>query len=207
MLDDFANVFGRKKLVAGIALRPGFLRRDGHAFFDGRGVMGADFASHAVFERSDDLSAGGIVFGIRGENEQDIERQTNGVALNLDVAFLHDIEKPHLNLSGQIRQLVDRKNAAVRARQQPVVHGQLVRKIASSPRGLDGINVSDNVGDGHIGRGQFLHETVFPLEPGDWGAVALLGNHFAAEAADGVQRVVMNFAAGDIGNFRFQEID
>ena len=147
--------------------------------------MGADFASDAVFERSDDLSACRVVFRIGGEDEQDIQWQTDRIALNLDVAFLHDIEKPDLDFPGQIRQFVYGENSAVGARQQTIVHGQLVREISASPCRLDGIYVADNIGDGHVGRCEFFHKAILPFEPGDRSAFALFGYHFAASSADG----------------------
>ena len=168
--------------------------------------MRANFAAHAVLERRDDFAASGVVLGIGGEDQQHVQRQANGVALNLHVAFLHDIEKAHLDFAGEIGQFVDGEDAAVGARKQAVVHGQLVGKIPPAARGLDGIDVADDVGDGHVGRGQFFDEAVFAREPGDGRVVALLGHNVAASPADGVQRMIVNLASGDIGNFRFEEI-
>jgi len=39
-------------------------------------------------------------------------------SFDLHIAFLHDVEQRHLDLAGQIRQLIHRKDAAIRARQQ-----------------------------------------------------------------------------------------
>ena len=207
LLDDFADVVRGDELVARGSLRPGFLRGDGHAFFHGSGVMSADFAANSIFKRSDDFSARGVIFGIGSENDKDVERQANRVALNLNVAFLHDVEKPDLNLAGQVRQFVNGKNSAVGAGQQSVMHGEFVGKIAPSTRGFDGVHVADNVGDGHVGRGQFFDEAVFATKPGNRGVIALLGDKVAAGAADGMQRMVMNFASRDVRNLLLEEID
>ena len=129
LLDDFANVVGYLQLVAGVALHPGFLRGDGHALFHGGGIVRADFAADAVLERRDDFAARGVVLGIGGEDQQHVQRQANGVALNLHVAFLHDVEQADLNFAGEIGQFVDGEDAAVGARKQAVVHGQLVGEI------------------------------------------------------------------------------
>src|SRR5438034_10080599 len=56
-------------LLAGIAPYPGFLRRDGHSFFDGGGIMRANFRTDAVLERRDDFAARGVILRIRRENE------------------------------------------------------------------------------------------------------------------------------------------
>ena len=192
---------------AGAALRPGFLRGDGHALFHGRGIVRANLAADAVLERRDDFSARRVVFRIGGEDQQNVQRQANGIALNLHVAFLHDVEKPDLNFAGQIRQFVDGENAAIGARQQAVVHGQFVGKIVAAARGLDGIHVADDVGNGHVGRGQLFDEAILARQPGDGRVVAALGDQFAAGAADGTQRMIVNLAAGDVGNLRIEKVD
>ena len=73
--------------------RPGFLRGDGDAFFEGLRIVGADLRADAVFERSDDFAARGVVLGVGAEDESDIEVEAHGIALNLHVAFLHDVEE------------------------------------------------------------------------------------------------------------------
>ena len=53
-----------------------------------------------------------------------------------------------------------RKNAAIGARQQAVVNGEFVGKIAATARGFDGVHVADHVRDGYVRRGQFFHVAV-----------------------------------------------
>src|SRR5262249_49094405 len=139
-----------------IAARPGFLIRDGHAFFDGCGVMCADFGANAIFERRDDFSTGGIVFGVRGKDEKDIEGKANWVALNLDLAFLHDVEQAYLNFSGEVGEFVDGEDTAIGARKKAVVDGEFIGEVAATAGGADGIDVADDVGDGDVGRGEFF---------------------------------------------------
>src|SRR5258708_10856360 len=43
-------------------------------------------------------------------------------SLNLHIAFLHDVEQPHLNFSREVRQFINRKHPAIRPRQQAIVH-------------------------------------------------------------------------------------
>ena len=77
--------------------------------------MGANLAPDAVFERSNDLAARRVIFRICAEHNRHIERQADGIALNLHVAFLHDVEQADLNLAGEIGQFVDGEDAAVGA--------------------------------------------------------------------------------------------
>ncbi len=103
LLDDLADVVGYldglNGVVAGVgACGPGFLLGDGDGVFDGLRVVGADFGADAVFEGRDDLTAGGVVLGVGGEDDGDVEGEADGVALNLDVAFLHDVEEGDLDL-------------------------------------------------------------------------------------------------------------
>ena len=96
--DDLADVVRDLDLLDRLigcvrAGRPGFLLGDGDAFVDGLGVVGADFGADAVFERGDDFAAGGVVLGVGGEDDGDVELEADGVAFDLDVAFLHDVEE------------------------------------------------------------------------------------------------------------------
>ncbi len=86
-------------------------------------VVGANLRADAVLERRDDFAARRVILRVRGKDQHHVERQTHWVTLNLHVAFLHDVEQPHLNLAGEIGQFVDGENAAVGARQQAVVNG------------------------------------------------------------------------------------
>ncbi len=205
--DDLAQVMRDFDFLAGVAGDPGFLRRDGHAFLNGGRVMCMNFGADAVFERRDNFAAGGVVLGIGGEDEEDVERKAERIALNLDVAFLHDVEETDLNFSGEIGELVDGEDAAIGAGEKAVVDGELVGKIASAAGGADGIDVADDVGHGDIGRGEFFDEAILARHPGDGGVVPFGGDFFAAGAADGLEGIVIDFAAGDDGHLGVEEID
>jgi hypothetical protein len=41
-------------------------------------VVGADLAADAVFERGDDLAARGVVLGVGGEDDGDVELRRTG---------------------------------------------------------------------------------------------------------------------------------
>ena len=65
--------------------------------------MGANFRSNPILERRNDLAARRVVFRIRREGHDDVERKTDWVALDLHVTLLEDVEQTHLDLAGQIR--------------------------------------------------------------------------------------------------------
>ncbi len=184
---------------------PGFLRGDGDALFDVLGVVGADLAADAVFERSDDLAAGGVVLGVGGEDDGDVEGKADGVALNLHVALLHDVEEGDLDFAGEVGNFVDGEDAAVGAGKQAVVHGELGAEVLVAAGGFDGVDVADEVGYGHVGGGEFFDEAVVGGEPGDGGFVAHLGDEVAAEFGDGGVGVVANLGAGDVGAVRVEQ--
>ena len=176
---------------------PGLLGGDRHRILSRRRIVRPDFRTDAVLERRDDLPAGRVVLGVRREHEQHVELETNRVALNLDVAFLQDVEQADLDLSGEVGQFVDGEDAAVGARQQAVVHRQLVGEVQPGLRRLDRIDVADHVGDRHVGRGELLDEAVLARQPRDRQRVALGRDTRAARAANRVQRVVVNLAPGN----------
>ena len=129
LLDHLADVVGNLDLERAGPIGPGLLLRDRHRVAARDGIVRADLRPDAVLQRRDDLAARRVVLRIRGEDEHDVELQPDRIALNLDVAFLQDVEQADLDLAGEIGQLVDREDAAVRARQQPVVHRQLVGQV------------------------------------------------------------------------------
>ena len=75
----------------------------------------------------------GVVLRVgRGDDEQ-VERQADREAADLDVALLEDVEQADLDPLGEVGQLVDRDDAAVGARDEAVVERQLVA-TGSGPR-------------------------------------------------------------------------
>ena len=164
--------------------------------------LGAD----AVFERRDDLAARGVVFGVGREDEHHVEGQADGVALNLHVALLHDVEEADLNLAREVGQLVDGEEPAVGARQKAVVDGQLVREQVPAARGLDGVYVADDVGDRDVGRGELFDEARVALDPADGRVFAVALDCLSAVGRDGIKRIVVYLGAGDDGYALVQQI-
>src|SRR5208283_307156 len=163
--DDLTQIWGDFDFSGGVPVEPGFLRSDGHAFLDSGGVVGADFRAHTVFQRGDDFSAGGVVLGIGGEDEEHVEGQAQGIALNLDVAFLHDVEQADLDFAGEIGEFVDGENAAIGAGEKAVVDSELIGKVATAAGGADGVNVANDVGDGDVRGSKFFDEALIAGHP------------------------------------------
>src|SRR5712664_3867055 len=203
--DDLAEIVRHFDFLAGIAPHPSLLRRDGHSFLDARGIMGANFRADAVFQRRDDFSARRVIFRIRGKNEQDVERKSQRIAFNLNVPFLHDVEKADLNFSGEVGEFIDGENAAIGAREKPVVNGEFVGEVPASPRRADGIHITNNVSHGDVGSSEFFDETIFAGYPGDGSIVAFGGDFFAADAADWLERIVVDFAACHDRHLRIEQ--
>ncbi len=205
-LDNFAKVIGNFDSEFVIAVDPGFLGGDGDTFLNGGGIVGANFGSDTVFERGDDFAASGVVIGIGGEDEKDVKRKAEGIALNLNVALLHDVEEADLDFAGEVGKFVDGEDAAIGAGKQAVVNGEFVGEIAAATGGADGVDVADNVGDGDVGSGKFFNVALVARHPGDGSVVAFGGDTFAAGAADGAERMIVDFAALDDGNLRVEEL-
>ena len=70
-------------------------------------VVRADLRAEAVLERRDDAAAVRVVLRVRRGDHEQVERQADLVAADLDVALLEDVEQAHLDALGEVRQLVD----------------------------------------------------------------------------------------------------
>ncbi len=138
-------------------------------------VVGADLGAEAVLERGDDAAAVGVVLGVRAGHQQQVERQPQLVAADLDVALLQHVEQAHLDPLGQVGQLVDGEDAAVGARHQAVVDG--LRVAERAPLGHpDRVDVADQVADARVRRGELLAVPTRAVQPGDRRVVAALGD-------------------------------
>src|SRR5436305_14070818 len=77
----------------------------------------------------------------------------------------------------------------------------------TAARGLYRVNVADDVGDGHVGRGEFFDEARVALDPGDGRVVALALDGLTTVGGDGAERVVVDFGACDDGYRRVEQCD
>ena len=184
--DDLLHVRRHLDLVAVRSEARGLLVHDADLVGERPRVVRAHLRAEAVLERGDDAPAVRVVLGIRRGDDEEVERQAHQVASDLDVSLLHDVEEPHLDALGEIRQLVQDEDAAVRPREQAVVDRQLVGEVPALGD-LDRIHLADQVGDRDVGRGELLPVPALPGQPLDGGAVAQLGDERAPGLADGLR--------------------
>ena len=71
--------------------------------------------------------------------------------------------------------------------------------------GADGVDVADDVGDGHVGSRELLHVALRRTQPFDRGLVTALREEVAGVLAQGVERVVVDLRAGHAGNERVEQ--
>ena len=145
--------------------------------------MRPDLGAVAVFERGDDAPAVGVVLGVGRGDDEDVQVEADLVAADLDVALLHDVEQADLDAFGEVRQLVDREDAAVGPRHQAVVDGELVRQVAAFGH-LDRVHLTNKVGDGDVRGRQFLAVALGAMQPADRRAVSEVGDDGLALRAD-----------------------
>ena len=181
------------------------LVHDGDFILGIQGVMGVDLGTVPILEWGDDTSPVGVVFRVCRRDHEHIQRQPDPVALDLYVPLFHQVEQPHLNPFRQIWQLVDAEDAAVGAGNHSVVDHQLVGQVM--PLGhLDGVDLTDEIGNGYIRSRQFFRVTVLSRDPFQKGFSAHLRNLVAADLADGVVGIIVDLATGDLGNGFVEQI-
>ena len=129
-------------------------------------VVRADLRAVAVLQRRDDAAAVRVVLRVGGGDDEHVERQAQPVAADLHVALFHDVEQADLDALGEVGELVDAEDAAVVARDQAVVNGQLVGEVAALGD-LDRVDLADEVGDRDVGRRQLLAVAAVAVDPLD----------------------------------------
>ena len=159
--------------------------------------MRHDLAPQPVLERGDDFTSRGVVLGVRGKAQEHVKRETHGVAFDLDVPFLHDVEESDLHLAGEIGELIQREDAAIGAWEHSVLDRQLVRQQVATAGRLDRIEVSDDIGDRHVGGREFLDVPTLAIEPRDRCVVPRFGDELARVLRDRPEWVVVDLAARD----------
>ena len=169
---------------------------DLHLFADAQRIVRAHLRPESVFERSDDAATRRVVLGVGAGDDEQVERQPDSITSDLHVLLFHDVEEADLDAFGEVWQLVDAEDAAVGARQQAVVDGQLVRQVAALGN-LDRVDLADEVGDRDVGRRQLLAVAPVPLDPRHLNRVTILLDKVEAPAADRRERVVVDLAARD----------
>src|ERR1051326_9434809 len=100
-------------------------------------IMRAYLAADSILQGRDDFASPRVIFRVGGENQHEIERKAHGIAFDLNIAFLHDVEQPYLDFAREIGQLVNGEDAAIRARNQAIVDGQFVCNVLTAAGSLD----------------------------------------------------------------------
>ena len=153
-----------EEVVGHVGDEVGLLRDDGDLLVDLARVVGADLGAEAVLERGDDPAAVGVVLGVGAGHDEDVERQPQDVAADLDVALLHHVEHRDLDPLGEVGQLVDGHDAAVAARDEPEV--DRLRVAQAAPLGhLHRVDVADQVGDARVRGRQLLGVPLVAVPP------------------------------------------
>jgi len=177
---------------------------DLHLFADAQRIVRTNLRAEAVLERRDDAAARGVVLGVGAGDHEEVEGQAHAIPADLHVLLFHDVEQSDLNAFREVGQLVDAEDAAIRARHEAVVDGQLVREVATLGD-LDGVHLADEVGDRDVRRGQLFAVAavaVYPLHPD---AVAVLGDQVEAAPTDRRVRVIVDLAACDPWHVRVEQ--
>jgi hypothetical protein len=117
------------------------------------------------------------------------------------------LKRPTWIFAGQIGQLVDREDAAVGPRQQPVVHRHLARELQARLGRLDRIDVAHHVRDRHIRGGELLDVSRLARQPGHRRVVTFGREPRAAGAADRGERIVVDFASRHDGDDLVEQRD
>jgi hypothetical protein len=165
-----------------------------------------DLGPEPVLERRDDPPAARVVLRVRARDDEEVERQADGEAADLDVALLEDVEEAHLDALREVRQLVDGEDPAVGTRDQPVVERQLVTQVAAFGD-TDRVDLADEVGDRDVGRGELLGIAAVARQPVDRRVVTELVDERPCRRGDGRVRVVIELAAADDGDRLVEEAD
>src|SRR6266576_2393315 len=92
-------------------------------------VVRADLRPETVLKRRDDAPAVRVILGIGAGDDVDVDRQAQLEAAHLHVALLDQVQQADLDPLGEVGQLVDGEDAAIRARDETVMDGQLIGQV------------------------------------------------------------------------------
>jgi len=129
-----------------------------------------------------------------------------GKAANLHVPFFQDVEQPHLDFWGQVGQLVHAEDTAMAAGNQPEVQHLFARQGLATGM-LDEVDLTDQIGDRHVGSRQLFVVPLLAGNPFQRAVVAVLGQLLATVMRNRVERVVPQFRARDDGHLFVEQFD
>src|SRR5207302_4374010 len=100
--------------------------------------------------RRDDAPAVGVVLGVGAGDHVDIYRQAQLEPADLHIALFDEVQQADLDPFGEVGQFVDREDAAIRARDEPIVDGQFIGEVLAYGD-ADRVDLTDQVGDRSVG--------------------------------------------------------
>ena len=161
------------------------------------GVVGVDDGADPILELRDHLAGAVVGGGIGGEEEHHVDVELDRIATDLDVAFLEDVEHPHLDQFVELRQLVHGEDAAVHPGDEAEVEGLLGGHARSSGE-LRRIDLTDDVGELRAG-GKPLGVAFRAVPPADRHVVLrAAGNQRPPGRRDGFEGIVVEGNGGII---------
>ena len=169
-------------------------------------VVGADLGAEPVLERGDDPAAVGVVLRVGAGHQQQVQRQPQLVAADLDVALLEHVEQRHLDALGQVGQLVDGEDAAVGPRHQAEVDGLRVAQGAALGH-PDRVDVADQVADAGVRGGQLLAVPLERCSQATGRSSPHLGGQPAGGRGERRVRVLVQLGAGDHRGPLVEQVD
>ena len=95
----------------------------------------------------------------------------------------------------EVGQFIDHKDPAITAGDNAVVDHSFIGKTQFQVRGLDGINVSDQIRHTYIGRGQFLAIPFAAMDPVDGCFIAMGGDLFLCKSGYRLNGIVIDITA------------
>src|SRR6202171_5772099 len=169
-------------------------------------VVRPDLRPETVLQRRDDAAAVGVVLRVGAGDDDDVDREAEFEAADLHVALFYQVQQTNLDAFRQVRELVDGKDAAVGARHQAVVDGQLIGQVLAL-RDPDRVDLADQVGDRGVRGGQLFAVSLVGGDPAHRDLVSLRRHAVAAGPTDGRVRIVIDLAALDHGDLLVEQLD
>jgi hypothetical protein len=158
--------------------------------------MGPDLGAEPVLQRRDDPAAVGVVLRVGRCHQQHVERQPQRVPADLDVALLHHVQQRDLDSLGQVRQLVDRDDPAVRPRDQTEVNGLRVAQTAALGD-LHRVHIADQVTDRRVRSRELLGVPQIAVQPSHRQVITKLSGAAARLGRDRVERMLRQLRTFD----------
>ncbi len=205
LLNNFSEIMWDVDIPS-IATDHRFLFRDANSVFKGARIVGKNLGVNSVFQRCNNIAAVRVVLGICREHDHKVERYPDVETTDLNIFFLHDIKEADLDSGLKVRKFVDSEDSSIRAGNDPEVNRPLVRVVEPLRRGLNRVDVADEVGNRDVRGREFFPVSGIAVEPLDLDVVPVLLDEIHAALAHWLEGVVIDFASLDDGNELVEKI-